>query len=426
MQFFLFISMYLPAQNYHRFIEYQYKKQTYPEMSGELAQNYVLIGMYRQALMEEEKRGELLGLKIITKDQKLKAKNAYPSVYDAIRKNRIVILNEAHSIPLNRVTFYTIIDSLQSLGVKSVFIETLAYTSNDTASGIEESLEDRGAYGGENIFRQILYKLKQSDLNVYSYEVGFNDLDTMTIQGKKYIISKKDTKWVPIKADNYILTQFLSKDDFYQREAEQALKIFQKLQRYDIDKALIYCGYAHAWRQGANMIDILEHLLKQKTFTIDQTILNERVNKNMEDPLYARFATEGANAFIIVNEQDQPLHAVGHINKTTSSDKFVDLVIGSPRSTYINSRPTWLELNGDRKRYKLSTFMDGSKYTDFLVCFYTPEELQKKKEEYIPDDVFQVFGNVRDYDAILKPNRHYQLIVTKDGKEIINKPVITK
>ena len=70
--------------------------------------------------------------------------------------------------------------------------------------------------------------------------------------------------------------------------------------------------------------------------------------------------------------------------------------------------------------------MDGSKYTDFLVCFYTPEELQKKKEEYIPDDVFQVFGNVRDYDAILKPNRHYQLIVTKDGKEIINKPVITK
>lgn len=425
-QFFLSINVYLPAQNYHQFIEYQYKKQTYPELSSELSQNYVLIGMYWQALMEEEKRGVLLGLKLIAKDQKMEAKNAYPSIYDAIRKNRIVILNEAHSIPLNRVTFYTIIDSLKILGINSVFIETLAYRPNDTASEIKESLEDRGTYGGENIFRQILYKLKQSDLNVYSYEVGFNDLDTMTIQGKKYIISKKDTKWVPLKADNYILTQFLSKDDFYQREAEQALKIFQKLQRNDIDKALIYCGYAHAWRQGANMIDILEHLLKEKTFAIDQTILNERVNKNMEDPLYGKFATAGFHPFVIVNEQDQPIHTVGHISKNTSSDKFVDLVIGSPRSTYINNRPTWLELNGDRKRYNLSTFMDESKYTDFLVCFYTPEELQKKKEEYTPDDVFQVFGNVREYDAVLKPNRHYQLIVTKDGKEIINKTVTTK
>lgn len=423
--FFLFISTCLPAQDYHRFIEYQYKKQTY-EGTNELAQNYVLIGMYREALMEEEKRGQLVGLKLVAKDQKMEAKNAYPFIYDAIRKNRIVILNETHTIPLNRVTFYTIIDSLRNLGVNSVFIETLAYRPNDTASGMEESLEDRGAYGGENIFRQILYKLKQSDLNVYSYEVGFNDLDTMTIQGKKYIVSKTDTKWFPIKADNYILTQFLSKDDFYQREAEQALKIFQKLQRNDIDKALIYCGYAHAWRQGADMIDVLEHLLKEKSFTIDQTILNERVNKNMEDPLYTKFATAGPNPFIIINERDQPLHAVGHINKTTSSDKFVDLVIGSPRSTYINNRPTWLELNGDRKRYKLSTFMDGSTYTDFLVCFYTPEELQKKKEGYIPDDVFQVVGNGNDYDAILKPNKHYQLIVTKDGKEIINKPVITK
>jgi hypothetical protein len=166
------------------------------------------------------------------------------------------------------------------------------------------------------------------------------------------------------------------------------------------------------------MIDILEHLLKQDVYSIDQTIMNECVNKNLEFPPYAKFAKN--HPFVIVDQQKIPISAVA--NKA-GEKPLVNLVVGSPRSVYINNRPTWLELNGNRKRYHLSQFVDVSTEKDFLVAFYTPDELKTEKEEYIPDDVFQVFGNGLDYDVILKPNQSYQLRIMKNKKVIVDKTI---
>jgi hypothetical protein len=409
--------------DYRHITEAQYKQQTYSGDQSNLSQQYTFIGMYKQALMEEETGGGIFNLKK-EQGQVVNAKNAYPFIIDAIKKNRIVILNETHNNPVNRVVFYNLIDSLEKLGVNSLFIEALAYDAADTSYENSKLANLKGYYLSENVFRQVMHKLEDSNLHIYSYEYSPKELDILKDRGETYIVSKNDTKWVPIKADNYVLSNFLSKDDFSQREAHQALKIFQKLNRENIDKAFIYCGYAHAWRQGNNMIDILEHLLQQKVYAIDQTALNERMIRKLEEPLYARFATT-AYPFVLVDKQDSPCYELHFNTDTAHMQSLVDLVVASPRSVYLNNRPSWLELNGSRKRYPLSAFIDVTRYSDFLVAFYTMEELTCRTEDQIPDDVFQVFGGGTNYDAILKPNQRYQLRIIKNKAIVMDKTIHT-
>ena len=415
----------LPAQDYRPFIESQYKKQTYAPGSSDLSQGYSFIGMYKEALLEEEKNGIPSEFQLVKSDvdKKLHAENAYPFIYEAIRKNKIVVMNEAHNIPLTRVTLYTMIDNLKKLGVDALFLEALQYSATDSIYRNFNPENGMGYYAVENVFRQVMYKLKQAGIPLYSYEEEFERLDTATIQGKKYFISKKDKQWIPIPTDDYLLANYVSPHDFYNREVEQALKIYQKLLRNKINKALIFCGYDHGRREGNNMIDNLEHLLKKRVFAIDQVLLNERINRNLEDTLYTQFAT-ASYPFVIVNHQKKPLHTLRSITKSTITDSLCDLFIGSPRSNYIQNRPTWLELNGYRKRYPLSQFMDTTQlYSDFLVCVYRAEVMQTKKDYYIPDDVFQVLGNGKEYDLLLDPHTNYQLKIIKDGQLIIDKPI---
>ena len=422
---FLFFPIFLiHSQNYNRFIESQYKKQTYLESSNELSQNYVFIGLYKLALMEEEKDDHIYNYVFSPQLANIKSTNAYPYIYKAIKTNKIVILNEAHNIPLNRVMLYTIIDSFAKFHVDGLFIEALPYTQNDSISHKKSPLEDGGFFIGESTFRQVMFKLKSANIPVYSYEILFNDLDTATFQGKKYIVSKKDSTWTPILADEYILSFFLSKEDEASREAEQALKIYQKMKRNKIQKAVVFCGYGHSWRQEGSMITILEYLLKEKVFSIEQTLLNERVNKKLEDPVYSKFATNNV-PFVVVDSLGNPVHRACMDDYSVCSDKWVDMVIGSPKTVYVHNRPTWLELNGDRKRYKLNDFVDVSPYTDFLVAIYNKNELTKVKKEYTPDDVFQVLDNTTNYDLILSPNKEYQLVIIKDGKTLISKTINT-
>ncbi len=406
-----------------RFIEAQYKKQYYPERSDELCQEYALIGMYKQALIEEEKNNVLYSVSLNDPKTKLESRNAYPYIYDAIKKNDIVILNECHNIPVNRTVFYNIIDSLKSAGINSVFLETLGYVINDSTWGATHAIEDWGYYTAENIFKQVSHKLQDAGLKLYSYEKSHNDLDTISIDKRKYVISKKDSLWMPIEVDEYILSQFF-KDDYCNREAQQGIKIFEKMKKNNITKAFIYCGYGHAWKNDGHMADILQHLLNKNVYVIDQIILNERINKNLEDPLYSKYATTDY-PFVIIDKEKNPLHEILLSDLGIASKKIVDLVVGSPKSTHIRNRPTWLELNGLRKRYMLSKFMDVSTATNFLVTVYTPDELKKGKINPIPDDVFQVTGSGRDYDLILEPRKQYQLIVVKDGKTIVDKSINT-
>ncbi|MEO6902331.1 MAG: hypothetical protein ABI315_04160 [Bacteroidia bacterium] len=415
------------------FIESKYKIENSLKMSCDLSQEFTVIGMNKEALIEEDKNleGEDLNFSypkfLISKDTNLRIENALTYTYNALKNNNIVLLNECHNVPQDRLFFYTLLDSLQHYGFKSIFLETLGYVPNDSVYAQNNSIEDWGYYTHENVFHQVSHKLKNRNYKLYSYEVTYpRKIDTLRNNNKLYFINNAEANWIPIEADSLLLKNFFSTNDNIQREAEQALNIYEKIIKNKIKKAFIYCGYTHNFKSSTFMGGMLQHLMKEKIYSIDQMCLREHSDIKYENLLYTKYATV-TYPFIITDKHNNTIHTIRYTNYIT--DTLFDVSIAFPRSIYINNRPTWLELNGDRKRYKLNTLMDVSANTDYLITIYDIEhDFKKNKDktlEDIPVDVFQVIGSGKDYDAILTPNKKYRFIAFKDGKIITDKIIDT-
>lgn len=427
----LFNSTYCQTSCPKMFIESKYKI----ENGYNLSQDFTLIGMTKEELIEEDKILESGSLdlsnpkSLISKDTNLRIENALSYTFNALKNNNIVRLNECHNLPQGRVYFYKLLDSLKHYGFSSIFIETLGYTPNNPVYTQDKNIEDWGYYTHESVFHQVSHKLKNMNYKLYSYEITYpRKIDTIRSNNKLYFINNVEANWIPIEADSLLLKNFFSKNDNIQREAEQALNIYQKIIRNKIKKAFIYCGYTHNFKSNTFMGGMLQHLLREKVYSIDQMYLREHSNIKYENPLYTKYATVNY-PFVITDKQNNTIHTILHNNYIT--DTLFDVSIAFPRSIYINNRPTWLELNGDRKRYKLNTLMNVSDNTDYLITIYDIEhDFKKDKDkdinpEALPVDVFQVIGSGENYDAILTPNKKYRLIAVKDGKIITDKTINT-
>lgn len=403
-----------------KFVEVQYKRQYYP-VGTDLAQELSFIGMYKESLIESDRFFYYNKEFSLLPEDKIDALNAYPLIYKAIKENDIVILNENHSSPLHRLLFYNIIDSLKSLGVNSVFLETLGYVPVDSIYYRGDPDITWGVYSSENIYFQALEKLMALQLNLYSYEISLNDLDTATLNNKKYIISKKDKTWEPIEIDSLVETMFFKNDDI-QREVEQALKIYQKIRKNKLKKLFIYSGGTHEWKADGYMAGTLKRLLKKDIYSIDQLMLNERSERKFESPLYQKYASDSL-PMTLVNKDQMPIHTI-YVPSKDTVNFLVDLVVLSPRTKYVNNRPTWLELEGLRQRYPLQNFMDVKKYQDdFLVIINNEEDEKKSIHEIVPADIFQVQLTSLPYDLILYPHKKYRLHAYKNGEQIMNKVI---
>ena len=414
------------------FIEAKYKIENCETNVCDLSQDFTLIGMNKEALIEEDKFFEDgdMGLGdpkcLIEKDSNLKILPAINYFYRMLEKNDFVILNECHNYPQNRVFFYNILDSIKYFGFNSLFIETLSYAPNDSLYRYTKGIERWGYYTIENIFRQISYKLGRSDYSLYSYEVYYpRKIDTLRRNDTTYFINKSDVKWLPIKADSLLLANFFSPNDNIQREAEQALNIYQKILRNRLKKAFIYCGYTHAFKSNVYMAGMLKYLLHKDVYTIDQTYLREHSDVKYENSLYTKYANV-EYPFVITNKKNIPVHTIKRQSKNYITDTLFDLTIAAPRSIYINNRPTWLELNGERKRYNLKKFIQITELEDFLVAVYNDDENEEQasstnRNEQVPVDIFQVKGKGDNYDLILRPNRKYRLKLIKNSEIKIDK-----
>jgi hypothetical protein len=310
---------------------------------------------------------------------------------------------------------------LKSFGINSIFLETLAYNDDDSLYRSKNSFQSWGLYTQENIYNRLSHKLIYLNYNVYSYEVKMSSqIDTSRIGQKLYFINKSDVKWIPFEADSLILEYFYSKNDLSQREAEQAIKIYQKLIRNKIKKALIYCGYSHSFKSSKYMAGLLQHLLQKPVYSIDQIYLNEHSEKKYENPLYIQFET--VNYPFIIFNGNTPVRTILYPEKDSVNNNLIDIAVVSPRTIYINHRPTWLELGGDRKRYPLSKFIDVNKYsTDILVTVYENEQYEKDKINSVPEDVFQVVNESKGYDLILSPDKKYHIFITRNGQTLTDK-----
>jgi hypothetical protein len=404
-----------------KYIESKFKEKYYP-LGPTLSQEYFLIGMQREALKEDDRFVTDLENSLYSSGKSLRKQEAHAFVYNAVRKNEVTILNECHNLGVNRAFFYSLLDSLQNLKIDGLFIETFAYMKDDEAYVKKNKIENWGYYTCENTFKQIAGKLEKMTIPLYSYEEGqLNEFDTIRMHKKLYVISKLDSLCEPIELDAFLSNYLYSKDDNIQREAIQAIHIYQKMIKYKMNKIFIYCGYGHAWKIDNRMAGILKHILHKDVFSIDQTFMNEHSEKRFEESLYRDFS-DSSSFFVLVDDKNQPFHTVKYEESINNS--IFDLIIGSPRTIYINNRPSYLELNGERKRYSLAKFIDANVLkTDFLAIVYDAEQYERNKAITLPEDVFQVKFSSKDYDLILTPNKRYRLFIIQNGATIIDKQI---
>lgn len=409
-----------------KFIESKYKIENSLKMDCDLSQEFTLIGMYHEALLEEDKflaRGGGSAISnptsFLSTDSNLRITKASTYIYDLLKKNEVVLLNERHNVPQHRVFFYTLLDSLQHYGFSSVFMETLAFTPDDSLHVLHNRIEDWGYYTDESIFHQVSHKLERMHYQLYSYEIEYpRKIDTARKNNTLYFTNKSLINWIPIETDSLLLKNFFSENEAIQRETEQALNIYQKIIRNKIKKAFIYCGYTHLFKGSQYMGGMLQHLLGKKICSIDQMYLHEHTDIKYENSLYTRYATV-SYPFVITDDHNRAIHTIRHIRENHMIDTLFDVSVASPRSIYINNRPTWLELNGDRKRYKLRDLLDVRGMRDYLLIIYDIAHDSAKagciNARLTPVDVFQVTGNGEAFDALLTPNRKYKLVAVKNG-----------
>ncbi|SHN42960.1 hypothetical protein SAMN05192549_115121 [Duganella sacchari] len=191
-----------------------------------------------------------------------KAEDAISAIVREAANHRIVILNEAHHVPLHRAFAMRLARELRKLGYTWLACETF---ENTPLKKGYLALSD-GYYSREPAFGNFLRDAAADGWKLVQYE-PFDEITGET-----------------------------AAQQIDQRDSGEARNLVKRIFDQDPNaKAFIYVGYSHAQKVprvgdsggGAWMAAQLSHMTGLEPLTIDQTIMMEHVDQAAEYPLYA-------------------------------------------------------------------------------------------------------------------------------------------
>ncbi len=337
----------------------------------------------------------------------------------AISRNNIVIINESHNMPQSRAELYSLIEYFKESGYKDIFMETLNWIDPLREKYNIPDLHT-GYFSKEVIYGDVIRKVIASDIDIHPYEEGTYKIDTATSSGQLNFISRDYPDWIPIKADTYLLKGFY--DQFWNRDVQQALFIYQKVLLSKISKFIVFCGYGHGARNSYyDMGNILRYLTKDKTVTIDQVLFRERSSSVYDYELYTKYSMYDPP--MIISHTDHSPIRIWNDSKTERRLLY-DYFILSPRVRYKNNRPNWQTLNGSKHYYSIDSFVNRNTLPqDYLVIVYYKTEYDKIGNCAVAADVVQVLDNKQNYDLVLFPYRKYYLTIKRGSATILSKEI---
>jgi hypothetical protein len=281
-----------------------------------MSQETVNLGNYRDALVFADFKGKTYADNPADADllKDYRAVPAVEAVAEAAADRQIVIINEAHHVPQHRVITIELLKALKKQGYKYFAAETLFETDPDLNKR-GYPLTSSGAYLEEPIYGDVIRTALKLGYKVIAYDLNGTGPDA--------------------------------------RERGAATNLKNRI--FDRDpqaKVLIHVGYGHnAEIARPNGNKMLAGYLKEFTgidpVTIDQTAMTEHSAPEYEFSLYRA-----------VTARYKPVQPIVFRNSKgefwTLKDYGRDITVFSPRSVYINNRPTWLGLNGERRQYLLA------------------------------------------------------------------------
>ncbi len=210
------------------------------------------------------------------------------------QSRQITIINEAHHQPPHRLFTKSLLKDFYAAGYRYIGFETLSHD--------------------DSLLNQRKYPLQAS--GSYSKEPQYGDLIRMALEIGYVVFPYENT----------------SNSNGKPREIEQAQNIMKVLTKNPRAKILIYCGFAHAFKDKYQAWEMaMAGRLKEYTgidpLTIDQTNYTECSSRDYEAPLYKELEPKSATVYVDSSGSSyRPQHlALGY-----------DIMVFHPRSEPIN------------------------------------------------------------------------------------------
>lgn len=309
--------------------------------------------------------------------------SAVPAITAEASKYRVVITNEAHYQPQNRVFTTLLLDSLYKKGFRYFCPESLLNT--DTVTGITKDIalhrrkypiRSEGYYIDEPRYGDLIRRALQIGYTVLPYEHIAGDI--------------KDPG-----------------ERFMARERGQADNIAHILEKDPSARILVHCGYGHLNEQIRDSIGLMAAMLRLyhqiDPLTIDQQdMLEENIDTcsnwtNLEEP---SVFIAGSKYFSDSN--------VNHI---------VDMVVCFPRTKYINGRPNWLVYDKRNKYAWIGAIPPGFTYPLMLLAYHAEED----RSLAVPADIIELQHSNDNTAFVLARGNYVIEIKDVDGHSQLKK-----
>lgn len=335
---------------------------------------YSISEYYKEALETWDKNGS--AVRKISKEDSLyfnsfKQKKAKDYIINRSKNEQIIIINEAHHNNMHRVFTTSLLQGLYDNGYRFFGLEALADPSINER---KFPIADSGFYVKEPQMANMLSEALKIGFVLFEYEAA---------EGK----------------------------NGKEREIEEAANIAQLVNKNPNSKFLIHCGYDHVIEgtpTNKNWGKAMAGRLKDETnidpFTIDQVFYTEKGDIKFTSP-YVVMANP-KKSVIMVNDSGKLFNGGVSIDQT-------DCRIIHPITEYINGRPNWLLLDGQRKTYTIPK----SKITEYpvLVLAYRKNEYDQKG---VPADIIEITNKETKTNLILDKGI-YKIIIKDKNYKII-------
>lgn len=293
-------------------------------------------------------------------------------ILDRARKEQIVILNEAHHMPLHRVFASSLLQDLYHAGFKYFGAEAIS-VKDSTLNDRKFPVIETGYYTLEPQFGNLIRNALSIGFVVFPYEADFSK----PIDGKE-------------------------------REIQQAKNIQRILKEDPEAKIFIYAGYDHiredslfnSW--GKAMAGRLKEYTGIDPFTIDQVEMMEKSSPVYESP-YSKLK-ESEHPVVYVDSIGQPFAG------SAGSSKF-DVSVFHPKTNYVNGRPDWM-FTPDRTPVLVNQRINTS-FPCLIVAYKAGEDISQA----VPVDVIELKSKKEKKALALKKGRYTILILDVKGEQ---------
>ena len=332
------------------------------------------IGEYKKSLFYNDK-GESQPSGISKEDSlsflNLKPVSAKDYIVDKARNEQIIILNEAHHMPLHRIFASSLLQNLYDLGYRYFGAEAI-YHQDSSLSKRRFPVTQTGYYVQEPQFGNLIRDAFSIGYEVFPYEADFSK----PIDGKE-------------------------------REIQQAKNIQSILKKDPKAKIIVYAGYDHiredslfhSWEKA--MAGRVKEYTGIDPFTVDQVTMMEK-----SKPIYE-------NPFSKLNRSEVPViyidSAGNPFAESIGSNKF-DVSVFHPKTKYVNGRPDWIFNHGRRPIFI------NQKISISCPCLIFTYKAEEDISQAVPVDVIELKNKEEEKALALRKGKYRILIKNKKGK----------